>query len=240
MEIKTKNDYDRLIDMLFKMSSGADFIMFAKKTVNTSNEIIGVRAPELRSLAKKISKVDHEGLFKYGQNRYYEEILLRGLVIAFEKDFKMATKLLDEFYINIDNWAIVDMVACGLSFVKNVDKKISYNYFKGLLKSDHEFTIRFGVVCLMKYFLEEEYIDDVILALAAINCDKYYVSMAIAWLMSELLIKNPQNALENMQKIIKINHFNAFVINKSIQKACESYRIDMELKNKLKGLKIKC
>ena len=240
MEIKTKNDYNNLISMLKDLSSGEPFISFSKKIINTQKEIIGVRTPVLRKLAKEIYKAEHEEFYVLGENKYFEEVLLKGLVISLEKDYTKASKLLNNFYLSMDNWAVVDMVAGGLKFTKFISRQQSFEYFKGLLLSRHEFTIRFGVVCLMKYFLDNEYISETINALKTINCDKYYVNMAISWLFSEVFIKYPQKALENLQKIIKINHFNSFVINKSIQKACESYRIDNELKKLLKEMKIKC
>jgi len=76
-------------------------------------------------------------------------------------------------------------------------------------------------------------------AVGGVKCEKYYVEMAIAWLISEIMIKNTQNAIEIMQKIIKNMQLNKFIINKSIQKACESYRIEQKIKYKLKEMKIK-
>lgn len=240
MVIKTKEDYKQLINKLKSMSAGEQFISFSYKIIKTQKDIIGVRTPDLRKLAKEISKNEHQGLYNYYEDKYFEEILIRGLVICYEKDFIVATKLLESLYRSIDNWAIVDMIVGGLAFVKHTEEKMCFEYFKNLTNGD-EFTARFGIVAFMKFFIyNETWVEKVFDVLKSVECGKYYVDMAIAWLFAEILVKFPQKALKNMQKIIKINHFNKFIINKSIQKACESYRLDKTIKNKLREMKVKC
>lgn len=240
MDIVTGEDYNKFVARLYELSSGEEFIAFQKKIIATSKTIIGVRTPELRTLAKEIYKSRHSGLYDHFKGESFEETLVYGFVVASEKDRDEAIKRLNKLYSKLDNWAEVDMIVGSLSFAKNKKYKAeNYEYFKDLLKQDEEFIVRFGVVALMKYYLDEENIEDVFQALYAVKCDKYYVNMAIAWLIFEVLVKNPQNAIKIMQKIIKNSHFNSFIINKSIQKACESYRIDAQIKSKLKEMKIK-
>ena len=52
-------------------------------------------------------------------------------------------------------------------------------------------------------------------------------------------MKNPQKAVEIVQKIKLINNFNRFIVNKSVQKCCESFRISKEIKEKLKEMRVK-
>jgi len=236
MEIVTKKDYENFVKTLKEKSAGADFVLFSEKIIKTNKPMIGVRTPELRKLAKQIYKQNHSGLFMFDFG-YYEESLVKGLVLSFYKEFDNAENKLSTLINNFDSWGEVDMVCSNLAFVKNDNEK-ARRYFYDLLKSEKEFVCRFGVVALMKYFLDEEEIEDTFKQLDNIICDKYYVEMAIAWLISEVLIKNPQNAPKNMQKIIKNHHFNKFIINKGIQKACESYRIDDQTKQKLREMKI--
>ena len=68
-----------------------------------------------------------------------------------------------------------------------------------------------------------------------INSKYFYVNMAIAWFYSFALIKQYDSTIEYFldKKLDKWIH------NKSIQKACESYRIDELKKEYLRSLKIK-
>lgn len=238
MEIITKQDYQKFIDCLYKLSSGEKFIAFQQKIVNTKKTIVGVKTPELRKFAKKIYNSEHDGLFKYGENKNFEEVLVKGLVIGMHTDCDFALQNLSKLVKSFDTWAETDMICSSFKFFKGNEERL-FEYFSKLAKSEKEFVSRFGIVCLMKYFLGENDICRTFNALDQVICDKYYVNMAISWLICEALTKNPQNAVENMQKIIKNHHFNSFIINKSIQKCCDSFRFDKETKNKLKELKIK-
>ena len=237
MRITNKKEYDQFIQILRGLSAGQEFIDFQRKIVKTQKEIVGVRTPELRKMAKQISREPHDAIFEYGQNNIFEEVLLKGFLIGKEKDFEKGVALFEKLAMSFDSWAEVDMICSNLAFVKN-NENLSFKFFSKLLKSDHEFICRSGVVGLMKCFLSEDQICTTLNALDEVECDKYYVNMAIAWLISEIIVQNPQNAEKNMQNIIKNHHFNRFIINKSIQKAIESYRIDKQLKDKLREMKI--
>ena len=239
MKIQTREDYKKLITYLKEISAGQSFIDFSKKTIKTQREIIGVRTSDLRKIAKQIYKNGYVYFFEFGDMFYYEEVFLKALIASHEKDFNKAKELFSKVFKYVDNWAIIDMVVSRLSFVKYEDEGVVFDYFKSLLYGE-EFAVRFGIVGLMKYFLKtEKDVEKVLEVLKNINYGRYYVDMAIAWLISEVLIKFPQKAINNMQKIIKNSHFNAFIINKGIQKACESYRLGKDIKEQLKGLKLK-
>ncbi len=234
MNIENQSDYEKFLLLLKQKCADQAFIDFSRKIINTQKQIIGVRTPELKKIAKEIFKGNHERLFELGDNSAFEEVMIKGFVLCLHKDpeyvFPRLVKLAEVF----DSWAEVDLNA-GMKCVKGT--KNDYDFFCSLLSSDKEFVVRLGVVGLMKFFLDDY--ERVLTDIDKVDCDKYYVNMAIAWLISEILIKNSQNAVEIAQKIIKNHHFNVFVINKGIQKACESRRIDENIKQKLKELKIK-
>ncbi|MBQ7466808.1 MAG: DNA alkylation repair protein [Clostridia bacterium] len=233
MNIENQNDYKTLLSVLEKKSAGKDFIDFSSKIIKTEKQIIGVRTPELKKLAKEIFKDSHDTLFELGDNKFYEEVIIKGLVLCFHKESDYVFPRLKKLANCYDCWAEVDLTA-SLKCVKGNDQ--DFDFFCKLLESDKEFVVRLGVVGLMKFFINDY--ERVLSVLDGVKCDKYYVNMAIAWLISEILIKNSQNAPEIMQKIIKNHHFNNFIINKGIQKACESFRIDEKTKQELRKLKV--
>lgn len=238
MKIQTEQDYQDLIKSLRALSAGSDFIAFSKKIIKTQKEIIGVRTNELRKISSQIFKCDHDGLFKFGANDIYEEVLIKGMVLAKEKDFSAVKTRLNSLLNSFDSWAEVDMTCSSLAFIKGNEVQVK-KYFSELVKSEKQFVCRFGIVGLMKYFLVENELDDTLAALEFVGNHDYYSEMALAWLISEILIKYPQNALKNMKKIEKNCNFSKFVINKGIQKATESYRIDEKIKVQLRTLKQK-
>ena len=91
----------------------------------------------------------------------------------------------------------------------------------------------FAIVMLLDYYINDQYIDQVLQILNNIKLDKYYVQMANAWTISICLIKYYNKTLE----FLKTTKIDDFTYNKGIQKAIESYRITKEQKDYLKTLK---
>ena len=204
------------------------------------NNIIGVRLPELRKYAKNISKV-----VNYAEipTKYYEEIMLKGMLIGLEKELNY--EQIENFIPLINNWAVCDTFCSSLKKVKN-DKDNMWDFLQKYLKSKQEYEIRFAVVMILQYFIDEKYIDKVLKILSKIKNKNYYAQMAVAWAYSICFIKFYDKTKKFFEKeLIKgeDNRFSIkidnFIYNKSIQKAIESYRLTKEQKDELRKLKIK-
>lgn len=199
------------------------------------NDIIGVRIPELRNIAKQIAKENPVEYLENVPKEYYEEKMLQGLVIGYMKSsLEEKQKYLDEFVPIIDNWAICD---CCTSTYKFTNKYLTemWNYIQKYLSSDKEFELRFAIVMLMDYYITDEYIDRVIKIYDNIHNDAYYVKMAVAWALSVCYVKFPKKTMDFMQK----NNLDDFTYNKALQKMIESYRVDENIKNELRKMKRK-
>ena len=206
-----------------------EYQKFQMKLCPGVNNIIGIRIPELRNYAKKINgKIDIEDV----PNNYYEEIMLKGILIGLEKELDY--KKIERFIPLIDNWAVCDIFCGGLKKVKN-DKNKMWNFLLQYIYSKKEFEARFAIVVILNFFIEDEYIDKVLQILQKVNNDGYYAKMAIAWAYSLCFIKffdKTKNIFENMK------YKDKFVYNKSIQKSIESYRLTENQKQILRKMKI--
>lgn len=194
------------------------------------DKIIGVRIPVLRRIAKeavkeKVSVVDC---------CYYEEKLVKGLMIGYKKgSIEERLAELKEFVPLIDNWAVCDSCCSNLKFTVN-NREIVFEFLLDYINKS-EYETRFAVVMLMDYYLCDEYIDRTLDLIKSVKSDLYYVNMAVAWALSVAMVKYPDKVLE----ILKNKALSAWVHNKTIQKCCESYRISNDDKNYLKKLKRK-
>ncbi len=128
----------------------------------------------------------------------------------------------------IDNWAITDTFCNSLKIV-NQNKEFFWDISKKLINSTKVYHIRVGLVLLLNYYGEEEYIQSIIKLLDEIQNDEYYVNMAMAWLVCEIFIKFPDCGM----KYLKHNKLNKFTINKSISKIRDSYRVSNEIKKEI-------
>ncbi|MDR0658297.1 MAG: DNA alkylation repair protein [Mediterranea sp.] len=214
----------------------SDYKTFSEKLISTKYELLGIRIPALRLLAKEIaSKPDAENYLQNAEFTTYEHILLYGLVLGQLKKMPLETIFgyLDPLILKFDNWAHVDIVISAFKvFQKHPDEVL--NHFLPLKQHEGEFTKRVFVIVLMCFFINEKYIDVALKHLSEVPQGQYYVDMGIAWAISVGLIKFYDKTLP----FIEQKAFSKFVHNKSIQKARESYRISPETKEFLNELKI--
>ena len=210
---------------------------FNKKLMpDTTYEVLGVRTPVVKKLAAEIVRdKDASAAFLSSEHRFYEEWLLHGLVIANEKEnVSDVFTNLRLFMPRINTWAICDGVVAALKIFKK-HKTEAMGFVKELLTSEKTYSIRFAVVILLDYFIEKDYLKEIVAITLPIKSGEYYIDMAVAWLYSVMLVKEYDFTV----KIIEEKRLPRFTHNKAIQKAIESFRISEDKKEYLKTLKIK-
>ena len=199
-----------------------------------SNEIIGVRVPDLRNLAKEIVKTsDVEMYLKNAKDDTYEERLLQGMVLGLWKiDINSFVKYLEKFIPKINSWAVCDVSVAGFKIIKK-NKEYIWKFINKYLNSDKEFELRCVIVIMLDFYITEDYIDKVLEILNSIKNDAYYVKMAIAWTLQVAFVKFPEKTM----KLLKNNDIDDWTYNKALQKIVESYRVDNDTKEQIKKMK---
>lgn len=197
------------------------------------NAVIGIRTPELRRFAAKFSKTEEAAPFMaHLPHTYYEENNLHAFLIETITDFDRAIEELNRFLPYVDNWATCDMMSPKL-FSSNKEKLLPV--IQKWLSSKHTYMIRFGIVMLMKHYLDDAFSSQHLQMVANISSNEYYIEMAQAWYFAEALVKQYDHTLPYLQK----RHLSPFVHSKTISKACDSFRISNEKKKFLKTLRRK-
>ncbi len=229
--INWNNDYNKFITYLYSLQD-KKYLEFHSNLVKDKN-IIGIRIPTLKKIAKAIANTDYELFFKLNNHNTYEETTLQGLVIGYLKaPFKDVLDYLSTFIPYNDNWATNDVVCANLKIFKK-NQEEGYKYILKLINSKNDWYIRFGLVLLLDYYINDNYISKLFNIIDNIRSDEYYVKMANAWLISICYVKYPNITY----KYLLNNNLDNFTFNKSISKICDSYRVDNKEKNKLRKLK---
>ncbi len=196
------------------------------------DNMIGVRTPELRKLAKKLVKENnYQEFLEELPHKYFDENQLHGFIISELKDYKECINYLNKFLPYIDNWATCDQTSPKIFKQNHKELMVEINKW---LKSTHTYTIRFAIGMLMQHFLDEDFKEDYLSIVANIKSDEYYVNMMIAWYFATSLAKQYASTIPYLEN----NILDKWTHNKTIQKARESYRISPEQKEYLKSLKI--
>ena len=195
--------------------------------------IIGVRIPALRNLAKELKDTEEATDFvAILPHAYFEEYQLHSFIIGYLKDFDRAVAEAERLLPYLNSWALTDSMRFK-AFDRDPLRLLPY--IESWLESDQPYTIRYGILCLMNYFLDDRFDDRCPAMVAAVHFDEYYVMMMQAWYFATALAKQ----YEAILPYIENHRLDKWVHNKTIQKAVESYRITDEQKAYLKTLKIK-
>lgn len=195
--------------------------------------VIGVRTPELRRLAKELSKRDDIDAFLDAlPHEYFDENQLHAFIISALKDYDQCIEKTEIFLPYINNWATCDQLSPKV-FAKHKPELLKH--IDRWLDSGLTYTVRFGTGMLMEHFLGDDFDVSYMDKVAAIRSDEYYINMMTAWYFATALAKQYDAALA----VLLDNRLDVWTHNKTIQKAIESRRITDEQKAYLRTLKRK-
>lgn len=212
---------------LLKTHIDENFADFQRKLIFTKQEILGIRTPILRKLAKQF-KEQIIDIFAYPDDVY--EVTFIKLAIVSMLPYEDFIKYLPLCVEKMDNWATCDMFkAKCISHHKEEFLPILQQIFA----HGGEYFERYALVTLLSEYIDEPYYSTIENCLQNADMEKYYVHMAAAWLTAEILIKRYGYGLSLLDK----NILPTKTHNKAIQKARESFRLTKEQKDYLKSLK---
>lgn len=215
-----------LQDMQYK-----SFIADLTPTVS-SDRMIGIRTPALRSLAKQMLGTETGMMFLAElPHEYFEENQLHAFMISEIKDFDQALERVRAFLPYVDNWATCDQMIVKV-FKKDPEHLLPY--IETWLCSDHPYTVRYGIECLMKLFLDSRFDPVYPERVSCIRSEDYYVNMISAWYFAEALAKQYDTTVAYIREY----RLPEWVHNMTIRKACESRRISEERKQELQQYRI--
>lgn len=220
-----RNELNSLADEKYKKFHGS--------LCPNNDNILGVRIPNLRKIAKELSKGDWRKFLEENKNEYYEETMLEGFIIGYARmELEERFELLSKFIPKIDNWAVCDCSCSTFKFVLKNQEKM-WEFIQTYLKSNKEFELRFAIIIILDYYLTDKYIDKVFNIFDEIKKDYYYVQMAIAWTLQVAYVKYKEKTIKYLQN----NKLDNFTYNKAIQKMIESCRISKNEKERLREMK---
>lgn len=223
------------MDIRKELEKQADkkFQKFTAALIPNIDNVLGVRTPILRKMAKELYKSgEYTGMFEI-PSKYMEENMLKGMIIGlFKKPAKEVLSYVKDFVPTIDNWAVCDCFCCSLKMTRD-NLALVWNFIQSYFKSEKEFEIRFAYVMLLNYYLVDDYVDKVLKLIDEFRDDRYYSKMAVAWLVSICYIKYP----DKTEKYLKKSKLDNWTYNKSIQKIGESLKVDKKTKSQLKLMK---
>ena len=219
--------YEELLTKLKEKADGKYAEFHGRLLKNENIKLIGVRIPELRKIAK-LFKGDEETLLAF-PDEYYEVTFIKLTAVSM-LGYENFIKYIDYCVSLLDNWATCDCVSAKC-ITEHKDDFLPY--IRKYAAAEGEYFQRFALVSLLNYYVEEKYAETIYAIVERCDTSLYYVHMAAAWLIAEMLVKHYESAVGFLSE----HSLDRKTHNKAIQKACESFRLSGDRKNYLKGIK---
>lgn len=252
--MEKKFSHNELREYLFSEQDLA-YKSFHSRLIPTidAQKIIGVRTPILRSLAKKIATANWQEFLEESwdfahregdANIYAEEKMLHGFVLGYVKNVELNELFhFVKYHISVlDSWATVDSFCSSLKIAQKSDDHA--NYVKNFIEpyfylpdlAQNEYQVRFALVILLDYFINEENLSYIFERIGKVIHTGYYVKMAKAWLLSICFIKYPEETKKVLLDPANPLMLDEWTFKKAIQKTRESFRVSKEDKDFLKTI----
>ena len=225
--------HDLVRDELYK-NMDVEYGKFTASLSPGAGNIIGVRIPVLRKMAKEIASVNWKEYLDGARDDTFEEVMLQGIVLGYARGkINDILTYMGRFIPKIDDWSICD-TCCNTFKIANQYQQEVWDFLMPYLdeqgvidgkpanERNREFELRFVAVMMLNYYLNDH-----------MKNDGYYLKMGVAWGLAEAYVKCP----EPTKAFLKNNHLDDFTFNKAIQKMQESFRITPEEKAALKAMK---
>lgn len=222
-----------------------------------SVKALGVRTPPIRQTVKEIRAIDGIGFLnavlktniathklgapkrknKPGDKKetnldYYEERIAIALLIGqLNLTFDQRIEAITAFLPFVDSWAVCDTL-CGEYKPKQSERDDLWNYIGILLDSKRPYDQRVGLVLMVKYYTAQDSVSEALErvdSLARKGFIDHTVSSASSWLVCEAFIKRPEIAIRYLEE----NTLDDRTFNRTIDRICESLRVDKEAKKEI-------
>lgn len=191
--------------------------------------VIGVRVPQLRRLAKELSREERDAFLSALPHGSFDENCLHVYLVDLEKDYERTLSLVDAFLPYVDNWATCDGFAAK---ALATHPKETYKHILRWIASDRPYTVRFAIGLLLRYYLDEEFHERQLSLVAAVSSEEYYVQMMQGWYFATALAKQSEASFPYFTE----RRLSPTVHRMAVRKAIESYRIPDEIKKRLRAL----
>ena len=131
-----------------------------------------------------------------------------------------------------DSWEMVDIFCSRMKVIKK-NREAWLPLIDKLLAQDGEFLVRTGLVLLLDYYVEAEYLQAVFeRILRVLAREEYYVKMAVAWLLQGCFVKFP----EETYRFMEVSEIPEWTLRKAVSKIQDSRQIDVSWKGRAKEL----
>lgn len=201
-----------------------DYKKFSASLLPGVKNLLGIRLPQLRKMAKEMADEDWKYYLSWENARYFEEVMLQGMILGYAK--APVTEILEyteRFIPKIDNWSVNDSFCTTFRSADKYPGEV-WDFLMKYQDSHQEFEVRMVAVMLMSHYLKPDYIQKVFEVLTSLDATEYYASMAVAWAFATAWAKFP----DETRDWLAAHSIEKKTYRRMLQKCIESRRIKDE------------
>ena len=188
------------------------YMKFTSALMPGVENVLGIRLPVLRSIAKEIAAGDWRAYLAEAEDFYFEERMLQGLVIGYAR---------------------CEPGDCFCWRLRAAERQPMWEFIQPYFHAQAEYDVRFAVVMGLGNFVDEQHLEAFLRQLDGIRHEAYYARMAVAWAVSVCYVKFPQRTHAWLGSC----SLDDWTYNKSLQKIIESYRVSDAAKQEIRAMK---
>ncbi len=205
---------------------------FAASLLPGVDDLIGVRLPLLRRMAREIARGDWRAYLAEAGSGSFEERMLQGMVIRCARcDAEERLRYVGRFLPLIDNWSLCDSFCSRL---RPEEREPMRRFIAPLFGSEREFEVRFAAVTTLVDFVDKEHLDETLRRLGSVRHEGYYARMGVAWAVSVCFARFPERTRAWLADDCPLD---AWTFGRALRKIAESDRVSAELKRGIRTLK---
>ena len=218
-----QNDWNLLLRQRLEALAEPELQRFSSALIPNipPESVLGVRLPALRRLARELAKGDWRTYLDGAPGDSFEETMLQGMVIGCaDMPGGEWFRRIEAFLPKIDNWSVCDSFCAGLKAARQFEREM-WDFAGRCLTDEREFTVRFGAVVLLNYYIDEAHSDAALARLDAVRHEGYYAKMAVAWAVSLYFAAFPEQTTAFLRQYA----LDDMTYRKVLQKILESRQV---------------
>lgn len=233
LSVWTEKDGENFKKYIATFSKGVESCKREKRIFNCERTVLAIGSPAVSDLAMRIYKGNYTSFLdlKLFDNTALTAVYAK--LLSKISDFNKFVYYLEPYLDCADGWYITDAVK-----FKGAKKHKSelYRLMEDYAAKSETFYRRMAVIFAFEFAGDVEYTDRLSRFIVGFKGEtEYYVNMAVAWLVCELVIKQRNFGID----LICGDSLNAFTKLKAISKCADSYRVRERDKQTLKLLQKK-
>ncbi len=167
---------------------------FAARLLPEGTDLLGVRLPALRKLARHIASGSGWPQHLKMPAGCMEEELVHAFLPGYIRGLsgKQRLALIAPLIPRWNNWSLCDSASATYSFVRR-EREPVWKWLQPFLADKQEYIARFAVVMLLQHFSREAvWLPRIADALQRVPENGYYTDMAVAWCACELILRHAE------------------------------------------------